>query len=180
MKFEQRAAQIVRARLRDDVHLARLAPEFGGVDAGLHFELFERVDGGQEDVRIEVDVGVVDAVQRVVVELAALPRNRQLLVGARAALAVARLAGASELGARVALVALLITVTVAPGTKAPVESFTSPVMVPSVCAKPGVPSSNQVKPTNRIRRIRRGSFREQGVATKGTAGERTMKPARTV
>ena len=36
---------------------------------------------------------------------------------------------------RVALVALFTTVTVTPGTTAPVESFTSPVMVPSVCAK---------------------------------------------
>ena len=94
VEFEQRAAQAVRARLRDHVHLARLAPEFGGVDAGLHLEFFERVDRRQEDVGVEVDVGVVDAVERVVVEFAALPGNRQLLVGARAALAVARLAGA--------------------------------------------------------------------------------------
>ena len=101
MEFEHRAVQAVRARLRDHVHLARLAPEFGGVDAGLHLEFFERVDRRQEDVGVEVDVGVVDAVERVVVEFAALPRNRQLLVGARAALAVARLAGAGKLGADV-------------------------------------------------------------------------------
>src|SRR6266513_1318530 len=63
---------------------------------------------------------------------------------------------------RVALVALFITVTVAPGTTAPVESFTSPVMVPSVCAKEGAQRSNHVNPTSRVRAIRRGSFREQG------------------
>ena len=81
---------------------------------------------------------------------------------------------------RVALVALFTTVTVAPGTTAPVESLTSPVIVPSVCAKAGAHRSNHVNPTNRVRRIETGSFREQGVATKGTAGERKMKPARTV
>ena len=65
---------------------------------------------------------------------------------------------------RVALVALFTTVTVAPGTTPPVESFTSPVMVPSVCAKPGAQRSNHVNPTNRVRRIGKGSFREKGSA----------------
>ena len=72
-KFEERAVQVVRPRLGDHVHLARLAPEFGGVDAGLHFEFFERVHRRQKDIRVEVDVGVVHAVQRVVVEFPALP-----------------------------------------------------------------------------------------------------------
>src|SRR5712692_7861210 len=56
---------------------------------------------------------------------------------------------------RVALVALLTTVTVAPGTTAPVESFTSPVMVPSVCATHGAQRSNHVSPANRVRRMGR-------------------------
>src|SRR5712692_6587938 len=69
---------------------------------------------------------------------------------------------------RVALVALLTTVTVAPGTTAPVESFTSPVMVPSVCAKDGAQRSNHVNPTNRVRRIGKSSFREKGCGGKAT------------
>src|SRR6266550_882451 len=61
---------------------------------------------------------------------------------------------------RVALVALFTTVTVAPGTTAPVESFTSPVMVPNVWAKLGAQRSNQVNPANKVRRMGNGSFRE--------------------
>src|SRR6185503_16002440 len=61
---------------------------------------------------------------------------------------------------RVALVALFTTVTVAPGITAPVESFTSPVMVPRVCAKQGAQRSNQVNPPNKVRRMGNGSFRE--------------------
>src|SRR5438477_3904770 len=63
---------------------------------------------------------------------------------------------------RVALVALFTTVTVAPGTTAPLESFTSPVMVPSVCATHGAQRSKQVKPRNRVRRIGNDSFRGEG------------------
>ena len=101
VEFEAGAVEAVGARFRDHVHLARLAAEFRGVDAGLDLELLERVDRGEKDVGVEVDVGVVDAVERVEVELAALARNRQLLGGARAALPGARLPGAGELGADV-------------------------------------------------------------------------------
>src|SRR5438128_9012998 len=66
---------------------------------------------------------------------------------------------------RVALVALLITVTVAPGTTAPVESFTSPVMVPSVCAKDGAQRSNQVSPANRVRRIGKAPFEKRAATS---------------
>src|SRR5690242_7146338 len=81
---------------------------------------------------------------------------------------------------RVELVALFNTVTVAPGTTPPVESLTSPVMVPSVWADAGAQSSNHVNATNSVRRIGTGSFREQGVATKGNRPKRKKKPARTV
>ena len=56
---------------------------------------------GRKNVGVEVDVGVVRAVERVVVELAALTRDRELLVGARAALAIAGLPGAGEFRADV-------------------------------------------------------------------------------
>ena len=101
VELEHGAAEGVRPRLGHDVHLAGGASELRGVDAGLHLELFQRVDRRQEDVGIEIDVGVVDAVERVVVELAALAGNGDLLVGARTALAVARLAGTGEAGADV-------------------------------------------------------------------------------
>ena len=91
----------IRTRLGDDVHLAGGAAELRRIDAGLHFEFFERVDRRQEDVGVEIDVGVVDAVERVVVELAPLAGDRDLLAGARAALAITGLAGPREPGADV-------------------------------------------------------------------------------
>src|SRR5262245_51769470 len=54
---------------------------------------------------------------------------------------------------RVALVAVFTTVTVAPGRTAPVESFTCPAIVPSVCATPGAQRNNHVNPTSSVRRI---------------------------
>jgi hypothetical protein len=57
------------------------------------------------------------------------------------------------------VVALLVTVMVAQGNTAPVESLTSPVMVPRVCAKHVAARKTQTQPTSRIRRMR-GSFRK--------------------
>src|SRR5207249_3226553 len=54
---------------------------------------------------------------------------------------------------RVALVALFTTVTVAPGITAPVASFTSPVIVPSVCAMQGEQRSSHVSPAKRHLRM---------------------------
>ena len=92
MEPEQRPVECVGAGFGDHVHLARRTAELGGIHAGLHLEFLERVHRRQEDVGVEVDVGVVHAVEGVVVEFAALTRDRQLLVGAAAALAIARLA----------------------------------------------------------------------------------------
>ena len=86
----------VRARLGDDVHLTGGTSELGRVDAGLDLEFLERIDRRQEDIGVEIDVGVVHAVQRVVVELAPLARDRELLVGARAALPIAGLTGTAN------------------------------------------------------------------------------------
>ena len=101
VEFEHGAMEGIRARLGDDVHLAGGAAELRRIDAGLHLEFLERVDRRQEDVGVEIDVGVVHAVERVVVELPPLARDRDLLVGTRAALAIAGLAGAREPGADV-------------------------------------------------------------------------------
>ena len=81
VEFEHGAMKGIRTRLGDDVHLAGGAAELGRVDAGLHFEFLERVDRRREDVGVEIDVGVVDAVERVVVEFPPLARDGDLLVG---------------------------------------------------------------------------------------------------
>jgi hypothetical protein len=73
VEFEHGSVEAVRARFGDDVDLTRATSEFGRVNAGLDLELLQRIDRWQEDIGVEVDVGVVDAVQRVVVELAPLP-----------------------------------------------------------------------------------------------------------
>src|SRR5437763_1297388 len=62
-------------------------PELGGIDAGLHLELLQRVDGGEKRISVEVDVGIGDAIQSVIVELAALAADREILAGAVASLA---------------------------------------------------------------------------------------------
>ena len=74
------------------------AAELGRIDAGLHLELLQRIDGGHHDERIEVRVGVLHAVERVVVEIGALAGNRNRLAGADAALARRCLSLAGESG----------------------------------------------------------------------------------
>ena len=66
--------------------MRRLAPELGGVNSGLHLEFLQGVDGRQERIGVEVDVGVGDAVEGVVVELAAHAGNREVLRTALSAL----------------------------------------------------------------------------------------------
>src|SRR5258706_11635533 len=72
---------LIRAALGRDIDLRGFMPEFGGVDAGLHFEFLQRVDGRQEGVGVEIDVCVGDTVERIVIELAALAAHREVLSG---------------------------------------------------------------------------------------------------
>ena len=78
-KFEDRAVIRVAARLGRHAHLAQLAPKLGRVHPGLHFEFLQRIDRRQEDVRIEVHIRVINAVQREVIPLAPTAADRQLL-----------------------------------------------------------------------------------------------------
>ena len=78
-----------------DVDLRGFASELGGIDARLHLEFVQRVDGRQERVAAVIDVRIGDAVQRVVIELLPLPADRNL--GSRAA--VASLARGRPVGA---------------------------------------------------------------------------------
>jgi len=80
---------------------------------------------------------------------------------------------------RVALVALLTTVTVTPGITAPVPSLTAPEIVPSVCATHGVQSNNDVSPTKRVRRIGRLPFEKRlrpDRAGRGSTRRRASRP----
>ena len=77
----------IGSALGGDVHLRGFVPELGRVNAGLHFEFLQGVDGGQEQVGIEIDVGVGHAVKGEVIELAAHSGDRELLLGTVAPLA---------------------------------------------------------------------------------------------
>ena len=77
----------IGARLRRGVHLTGGSTELRGIDSALHLKLLQGIDRGQYDIRVEVHVCVVDAIQGVVVKFPPLPGNGKLLVGAASALA---------------------------------------------------------------------------------------------
>ena len=93
--------EVVRARLGGHVDLTRLSAEFRRIDPRLHLELLQRIDRRHEDVGVEIDVGVVDPIQREVVELATLTRDRELLDASSATLTGSGLTWTCEVGADV-------------------------------------------------------------------------------
>ncbi len=92
---------LIGTRLREHIDLRDFAAEFRRIYARLHLELLQRVNRGQNHERIEIRVGVLDAVQRVVIEIRALPRHRDGLAGTNAALPCACLSLACESGGHV-------------------------------------------------------------------------------
>jgi hypothetical protein len=78
---------------------------------------------------------------------------------------------------RVALVALFTTVTTTPGITAPLESLTSPVMVPRVCAHDGAQSNSHNPAMQRVRRIQ-GSFRLWSTVSTRERRRMPIKPER--
>ena len=80
------------------VHLTDASTEFRRIDAALNLELLQRVDRRQQDVGIEVHIGVVHAIECVVVPLAPAATDGQLLCGPIAALAGAGLARIGKTG----------------------------------------------------------------------------------
>src|SRR5712691_8399263 len=84
---------VIGAGFSGDVDLARLAAELGWVDAALHLELLERVDRGELDVQVEIDVGVGNAVQSVVIPRTPHACDRDVLRSPCASLAPDRLVG---------------------------------------------------------------------------------------
>src|SRR5213593_2923667 len=85
-EFEKRAVICVAAGLGEHVDLRALMPELRGVNTDLNFELLNSVNGRKDDIGIEIRVGIIDAVEGVVVEHDALPASGYGLVGTVAAL----------------------------------------------------------------------------------------------
>src|SRR5262249_22591593 len=85
-EFEQGAMIGVAAGLGEHVDLGALMPELRGVNTDLNFKLLNSVNGRKDDISIEIRVGVIDAVQTVVVEHDALPARGYGLGGAVATL----------------------------------------------------------------------------------------------
>src|SRR6266568_3784509 len=85
-EFEQRAMIGVAAGLGEHVDLCALMPELRGVNTDLNFELLNGVNGGKDDIGVEIRVCVIDAVEGVVVEHDALPARGYGLLGAVATL----------------------------------------------------------------------------------------------
>src|SRR5262250_1797388 len=85
-EFEQGAVICVAAGLGEHVDLRALMPELRGVNTDLNFELLNGVNGGKDDIGVEIRVGVIDAIEAVVVEHDALPARGYGLGGAVAAL----------------------------------------------------------------------------------------------
>src|SRR5215831_9077410 len=76
----------VAAGLGEHVDLRALMSELGGVDADLYFELLNGIDRGKDDVGVEIRVGIIDAVETVVVVHDALAPRGYGLSGAVATL----------------------------------------------------------------------------------------------
>ena len=87
---------LVGAGLCGDVDLTHVAPVFRRINAVLHFEFLQRVDRRQQKIIVEVIVCIVQTVERVVVELGALPGNTDGGGGAQAALNRGLLPGRSK------------------------------------------------------------------------------------
>ena len=94
-EVEAGAVIIVSAALGDHVDLGRVVTVLGGIDAGLHLQFLDGVDGGLDHKGVEVHIAVVDAIERVVVEHDARAAHRYALVGAGASQPCAGLASGS-------------------------------------------------------------------------------------
>src|SRR6185437_13042637 len=92
-KFKQSSVIGICARLGQDVDLCAFVSILRRIDADLDFKLLNRINRRKRDVGVEVRVGVIDAVEGVVIEHDSLPAGGDCLRGAITALAGARLSG---------------------------------------------------------------------------------------
>src|SRR5438093_1089989 len=95
-ELEQCSVKLICSGLGRNIDLGCGAPELGRKDSGLNLELLQRIDRWQEDIGVEVHVGILHAVQGEVVELAALARDRNVLLSALSPLASNGLSGIRE------------------------------------------------------------------------------------
>src|SRR5262249_49837557 len=84
-EFEDCAVVIVGTGFRGDIDLPGIASELGRVDPALYFEFLERVHRRPEHERIPVGICILNAIERVVVELHPLARDGEVLRGALSA-----------------------------------------------------------------------------------------------
>ena len=68
---------LISAALGGHVNLACAASELGSEQTTFDLEFLERIDGWKQVISGEIDVRVLDAIQRVVVERDALPAYRE-------------------------------------------------------------------------------------------------------
>src|ERR1051326_750083 len=85
-KFEQGPMNSIATGLGEHVDLRAFMPELRGVDTDLDLELLNGVNGGKDDIAVEIRIGVIDTVEGVVVEHDALPARGYGLLGAAATL----------------------------------------------------------------------------------------------
>src|SRR5215467_13514029 len=85
-KFEERAMIVVAAGLREHIDLGALMAELSGVNTYLNFKLLNGINRWLDDIGIEVRIGVIDTIERVVIEHDALPASGYRLSGPVAAL----------------------------------------------------------------------------------------------
>src|SRR5262249_17400758 len=76
-KLENASVQLVCSGTGRCVDLRNRPAVFGVEQARLHFEFLQRVNRGQEHVAVEVQIRVLDSIQRVVVKVDPLPTDVQ-------------------------------------------------------------------------------------------------------
>jgi hypothetical protein len=76
---------LVGSALGHDINLRHIPAKLGAVGARLHLEFLERVHGWLVKIRIEVGIGILHAIERVMIELQPLTGKIELEVRARPA-----------------------------------------------------------------------------------------------
>ena len=65
-EVESRSVVTVAAALGRNIDLSQFAAELGRIDSGLNFELLQGVNRRQNNIEVEIDIGIRDAIERVV------------------------------------------------------------------------------------------------------------------
>src|SRR5262249_36009857 len=95
-KLKNCSVELIGSWLGRSVDLSSGAPELCRKDSGLYLELLQSVNRWQDHVRVEVDISILNTIQREVIELAPLARDRDILPCARPTLALVCDSGAAK------------------------------------------------------------------------------------